>query len=53
VQTFDDKKRSTLDAMTSITQAHELTVRLEEYLRAHVPGIGRVVIHVEPNKPAE
>ena len=22
-----------LDAMTSITQAHELTVRLEEYLR--------------------
>jgi cation diffusion facilitator family transporter len=40
----------TLDAMTSITQAHELTVRLEEYLRAHVPGIGRVVIHVEPDE---
>ena len=39
-----------LDAMTSITQAHELTVRLEEYLRLHVPGIGRVVIHVEPDE---
>jgi hypothetical protein len=25
-----------------------LTVRLEEYLRVHVPGLGRVVIHVEP-----
>ena len=36
---------------TAITEAHELTVRLEEYLRAHVPGLGRVVIHVEPSKP--
>jgi cation diffusion facilitator family transporter len=40
----------TLDPATAITAAHELTVRLEEYLRAHVPGIGRVVIHVEPGK---
>jgi cation diffusion facilitator family transporter len=40
----------TLDPATAITEAHELTVRLEEYLRAHVPGIGRVVIHVEPGK---
>ena len=41
----------TLDAATAITEAHELTVLLEEYLRAHVPGLGRVVIHVEPDKP--
>ena len=40
----------TLDASTAITTAHELTVRLEEYLRARVPGLGRVVIHVEPGK---
>jgi divalent metal cation (Fe/Co/Zn/Cd) transporter len=40
-----------LDAATAITEAHELTVRLEEYLRAQVPGLGRVVIHVEPDKP--
>jgi divalent metal cation (Fe/Co/Zn/Cd) transporter len=40
----------TLDASTAITDAHELTVRLEEYLRAHVPGLGRVAIHVEPDK---
>ena len=39
-----------LDPATAITDAHNLTVRLEEYLRAHVPGIGRVVIHVEPGK---
>jgi cation diffusion facilitator family transporter len=40
----------TLDASTAITEAHELTVRLEEYLRAHVSGLGRVAIHVEPDK---
>ena len=39
-----------LDASTAITDAHELTVRLEEYLRAHVQGLGRVAIHVEPDK---
>jgi divalent metal cation (Fe/Co/Zn/Cd) transporter len=41
----------TLDPATAITAAHDLTVRLEEYLRAHVPGLGRVAIHVEPQKP--
>jgi cation diffusion facilitator family transporter len=41
----------TLDAGTAITEAHSLTVRLEEYLRSHVPGLGRVVIHAEPGKP--
>jgi cation diffusion facilitator family transporter len=40
----------TLDASTAITEAHELTVRLEEHLRSHVPGLGRVAIHVEPDK---
>ena len=40
----------TLAASTAITEAHDLTVRLEEYLRAHVSGLGRVAIHVEPNK---
>ena len=38
----------TLDPATAITEAHNLTVRLEEYLRSHVPQVGRVVIHVEP-----
>jgi divalent metal cation (Fe/Co/Zn/Cd) transporter len=39
----------TLDASTAITAAHDLTVRLEEHLRNRVPGLGRVVIHVEPD----
>jgi len=33
---------------TSITEAHELTERLEQGLRARLARIGRVVIHVEP-----
>jgi cation diffusion facilitator family transporter len=40
-----------LDATTAITEAHDLTVRLEEHLRSRVPGLGRVVIHVEPETP--
>ena len=40
----------TLEPATAITEAHDMTVQLEEYLRAHVPGLGRVVIHVEPKK---
>lgn len=39
-----------LAANTAITEAHQLTVQLEEYLRSHVPGLGRVAIHVEPDK---
>jgi cation diffusion facilitator family transporter len=39
----------TLDAATTITEAHQLTVRLEEHLRNRLPGVGRVVIHVEPD----
>ena len=37
-----------LDAATGIQDAHNITVQLEQYLRKHVPGLGRVVIHVEP-----
>jgi len=40
----------TLNAAAAITEAHDLTIRLEEYLRSHVSGLGRVVIHVEPDK---
>jgi divalent metal cation (Fe/Co/Zn/Cd) transporter len=40
----------TLDAATAITDAHELTVRLEESLRNRIANLGRVVIHVEPGK---
>ncbi len=40
----------TLDPATAITEAHDLTVRLEEHLRRRVPSLGRVVIHVEPDK---
>ena len=39
----------TLEAATPITLAHELTQRLESFLRAQVPGLARVVIHVEPD----
>jgi divalent metal cation (Fe/Co/Zn/Cd) transporter len=41
-----------LAGSTAITEAHDLTVRLEEYLRGQIAGLGRVVIHVEPDKPA-
>jgi cation diffusion facilitator family transporter len=40
----------TLDPGTRITDAHDFTVRLEDYLRAHIPKLGRVVIHVEPKE---
>jgi cation diffusion facilitator family transporter len=38
----------TLDPSTSITDAHEFTVQLEDYLRSRIKRLGRVVIHVEP-----
>jgi cation diffusion facilitator family transporter len=37
-----------LDADTAITTAHALTERVERGLRARLPNLGRVVIHVEP-----
>lgn len=42
----------TLDAGTTITEAHDFTERLEQYLRRRIPSLGRVVIHVEPTEPA-
>jgi divalent metal cation (Fe/Co/Zn/Cd) transporter len=41
-----------LDAATRITDAHEVTVKAEEFLRGRIPHLGRVVIHVEPTKGA-
>jgi len=41
-----------LDPRMSIGDAHDLTVKLEAHIRARVPNIGRVVIHVEPRKEA-
>jgi len=38
----------TLEPETAITDAHELTVRVEDFLRQRIPGVGRVLIHVEP-----
>jgi len=35
---------------TAITDAHQLTERLESHLRARLDGVGRVVIHVEPDE---
>lgn len=37
-----------LDPSTVITDAHKLTEQLEQHLRARMPNLGRVVIHVEP-----
>ena len=37
-----------LAPQTAIKEAHDLTVRLEKCLRAEIPELGRVVIHVEP-----
>jgi cation diffusion facilitator family transporter len=37
-----------VDPEMSISRAHDLTTRTESKLREHFPGLGRVVIHVEP-----
>jgi cation diffusion facilitator family transporter len=42
----------TLAPETSIADAHELTEQLEKHLRARLPDVGRVVIHVEPTDGA-
>jgi len=34
---------------TAVADAHALTDRLEDSLRRRIPGIGRIVIHVEPD----
>gem|GEM_PF-4319787 len=38
----------TLEADLAITAAHDFTERLESALRARLPGVARVVVHVEP-----
>jgi divalent metal cation (Fe/Co/Zn/Cd) transporter len=40
-----------LDAATAITDAHDFTVKAEDFLRSRIANLGRVVIHVEPAKP--
>jgi len=37
---------------TTIADAHQLTEQLEKHLRARLPDVGRVVIHVEPEGEA-
>lgn len=39
-----------LDANLTITEAHELSERLERHIRQRVPTTDRVVIHVEPSR---
>jgi cation diffusion facilitator family transporter len=39
-----------LDPATGIVDAHNASERLESYLRRRVPGIDRVLIHVEPRR---
>jgi divalent metal cation (Fe/Co/Zn/Cd) transporter len=39
-----------VDAALGIQAAHELTMKLEQALRARVPDVSRVVIHVEPRE---
>lgn len=39
-----------LDPATGIIDAHSASERLESYLRRQVPGIDRVLIHVEPKR---
>ncbi len=39
-----------LDPRMSIGDAHDLTVSLENHLRANLPNVGSVIIHVEPRK---
>ena len=37
-----------MDADLGIAAAHKISQQLEKHLRACVPSLGRVVIHVEP-----
>ncbi|MFZ5564384.1 MAG: cation-efflux pump [Thermodesulfobacteriota bacterium] len=40
----------TMDGDMPLTDAHTITERIEALLRAEVPRLGRVVIHVEPGR---
>lgn len=37
-----------LDSELPITEAHQVTEHVEQYLRSRLPSIGRVIIHTEP-----
>jgi len=37
------------DPNASITDAHDLSVQVESFLRKEIPGLGRVIIHMEPD----
>jgi divalent metal cation (Fe/Co/Zn/Cd) transporter len=37
-----------VDAAVSLTEAHRLTEQFESALRARLPSLGRVIIHIEP-----
>ena len=38
-----------MSADAAITDAHTVTERVEQLLRAQVPNLGQVMIHVEPS----
>lgn len=38
-----------VDGDLSVTEAHELSTRLQEAIRAAVPNVGEVLIHLEPH----
>ncbi len=40
----------TLPGQTAIRQAHDLAEQLEKHLRSALPGLARVIIHVEPEE---
>jgi divalent metal cation (Fe/Co/Zn/Cd) transporter len=42
-----------VDPRTAIGDAHARTVAVEQALRARLPNLGRVVIHVEPPEAAQ
>ena len=41
-----------LDPTTTIIEAHDFTVKVEEFLRSRIPNLARVLVHVEPRKAA-
>jgi divalent metal cation (Fe/Co/Zn/Cd) transporter len=38
-----------VDGGLSVTEAHELSTQLQEAIRAAVPNVGEVLIHLEPH----
>ena len=39
---------SYVDGELSVTEAHELSTQLQEAIRASVPNVGEVLVHLEP-----